>query len=482
MVTVSALAKQRHPLGLWLLSAVYAFFTLSFGGLNSLLVLYITNDLHQSQHFAYGIFGGFNAVIWTLPILGGYLATKLGYRIVTVVGLLLCIIGAFVLSVNQLSLLYVALGIYAIGYGLATPACFSMVGFLYAKDDHRRESAYTLFYLLFNFGFLLSVALSGYIATYVSYHVAFIAIGLAMSASTIVFISCVRLIKPYPGRSFHGTVPYKKSVIPFILAIAFGTTFSALLLEHITVTNWIMVASVVGSIILILAMALKQRERLARTKLIAFIMLAILSLAFWTLYSAEPSLLTLFIEHNVDRNFAGTVIPASSYYSLDSLYVIIFGVALSWLWHYLARHRKDLALPTKFVGSIIIVGMGFLVFYLATKMANPVTHLTNQAWIVIAYAFLAFAELLIAPIGMSMVGRLSPAGHEGLLMGIWTLFLGFSAIISEFVGDWAAIDSHVSLQASNLIYAKVFLTCGSIAVAVGLLAALLIPKLKQLIN
>ena len=80
------------------------------------------------------------------------------------------------------------------------------------------------------------------------------------------------------------------------------------------------------------------------------------------------------------------------------------------------------------------MGLGFWVFALGIITLAGV-HLINPLWILLGYVFLTTAELLISPIGYSMVGRLSPEGKEGILMGVWTLFIGFGAIISSYLAN-----------------------------------------------
>ena len=52
----------------------------------------------------------------------------------------------------------------------------------------------------------------------------------------------------------------------------------------------------------------------------------------------------------------------------------------------------------------------------------------NVSWryIVIAYLFMAIGEMLLAPIGLSMVSRLSPPRYTATLVGFWYLCVGIA--------------------------------------------------------
>jgi len=175
-------------------------------------------------------------------------------------------------------------------------------------------------------------------------------------------------------------------------------------------------------------------------------------------------------------------IPASVSYSLDPFYVITIGLVFSWLWYHLAKKGRDPSIPTKFSTSLIFMGFGFLIFILGIHHANVITHLVGKHWILLGYLFLTIAELLIAPIGYAMVGRLSPVGKEGLLMGIWTVFIGLGSIISGYLANLAVIPKNLTLVQSNVIYSKVFLHVGMTTIVLGLIIIPLIPFIKKLIH
>ncbi|GAH09353.1 unnamed protein product, partial [marine sediment metagenome] len=50
----------------------------SFGTIDSLLVLYLTHVMHFSQTQAYTLIAGFDSMVFTMPLLAGYLGEKFG--------------------------------------------------------------------------------------------------------------------------------------------------------------------------------------------------------------------------------------------------------------------------------------------------------------------------------------------------------------------------------------------------------------------
>lgn len=476
-------AHKKHPAGLWYVSISTALYCLAFGSINSLLVLY-AEKLGLSHHLVYELFAAYNSLLFTLPLLGGYLSGKLGYKNGYAVGLLFCLIGCIALSIETNMSFYIGLASFAVGVGFAAPSSYCLVGMLYAKQDGRRESGYTLFYMIFNVGFALAAVIGGYASTDLGYPIAFTINAVSIALAALTFFIFLPYIKAYQGRSMESQVAFKLPKIFGILLLTavILTPLCILLLFKPELDGILLWGLVIISSIGVLLLAFRQRTTIAKYKLFAFLLLSFISISFWALYMLEPSLLTIFIKSNVDRNIFGHVIPPSVFYGLDPVFIIIFGIVFSWLWRFLSKRGKNLSLPTKFSFALLSMGLGFLIFAWSTHHVDT-NKLINPTWIIGGYMLLTIAELLISPIGISMVGRLSPEKYEGLLMGIWQLFTGFSAVISGYISGMTVLpNASKNPTISNPVYAKTFIEVGLITIAVGIVAFLLVPAIKKLVN
>ncbi len=474
----------KHPVTLWHMSYTYAFATFAYGMINSLLILFLRNILNFNDTTAYGLFAAFNALIFTLPVIGGYLAEKLGYKVLTYFGLVFCSLGSGLLAFKTLWSLYAGLSTFALGIAIAATTFPCIVDFSYKKDGALRHSAFTIFYLMLNLGFLFSIASGGFIVKYINFTAGFLTAAVVSLIGILFFYLNTPRIKLAQGRtlaasSSHSLLKRMAFTLFYSLLII---TACALLLRHLELIN-IALWSLVGvSIITVVVLALRQTDKVAKYKLFAFILLSILSVVFWSLYSLEPSLLTVFIANNVDRTIFGFTIPAESFYSLDSINIIIFGIILSLLWRYLARRGNDLHAPTKFALSILSMGIGYGIFMLGIRLSGAV-HLINMSWIVFGYLFLSISELLIAPTGLAMVGRLSPKGKEGLLMGIWQVFIGLASIISAYLADLTVTPQGAQQPLhTNPIYAMTFSEISVTVIIIGIIAVIVAPFIRRLIS
>ncbi len=475
----------RHPASLWYLSASYALLVFTYLTFNSLLVLYATHRLHMSLTQAYSLYGAFNALVFTSPLLGGLIAEKFTYKRTGLVGLLFAAASAFILSYPSTICYYLGLAVFTVGYGLCTPAMFCLVGLCYAREDPRRDSGYTLFYMLFNIGSFTGTVIGGYLAQVISYSSAFIIAGCIALIGALILVCSRHLIIQHPENNHvHPEFKFSKPVIYgllVIIAIVF-CPITVLLYKTPAMSEALLWALVVIASVGILVMAFRQCHRLARYKLIAFLILTALSGLFWALYMLESSVMTMFADHNLDRVILGFSIPPSVFFALDPLGVIVFGLILGWLWLYLGKRNKNPSLPSKFALAMIAMGLGYVVFGIATFFVNQ-RFQVSIAWIVFGYVFLTLGEMLLSPIGMSMVGRLSPAGKEGRLMGVWTLFTGFGAILSGYLANFTAAGIKVDEpRFTNVIYRHDFFLFGGSCAVIGLIFVLFIPFIKRLIH
>src|ERR1700684_3039502 len=193
-----------HPRGLTFLFTTEMWERFSYYGMRSLLVLYMTKYLLLPEHSGdvrglltvksalEGIFGPLDvqplsSQIWGLytglvyftPILGGLLADRvLGQRRTVIIGAVLMAIGHFMMAVEQLFLF--ALLALILGNGAFKPNISTQVGGLYPPGDHRRDRAYSIFYVGINVGAFLAPLVCGTLGEKVGWRYGFSAAGVGM--------------------------------------------------------------------------------------------------------------------------------------------------------------------------------------------------------------------------------------------------------------------------------------------------------------
>ena len=99
-------------------------------------------------------------------------------------------------------------------------------------------------------------------------------------------------------------------------------------------------------------------------------------------------------------------------------------------------------------------------------------------------AILVLGEMVLSPIGLSVVTTLSVPRVVGLMMGAWFLFSAFGEIIAGRLGTWATIEpdagGNYDVPAALALYTDVFTQMMWIGLAAGALLFVATPLLKRL--
>merc|ERR1711935_1156315 len=83
---------------------------------------------------------------------------------------------------------FIGLVFLVIGCGLIKPNISTMVGLLYKKDDIKRDSGFTIFYMGVNLGALFAPLVVGWVGEKISWHYGFGIAGIGMVISILTFI------------------------------------------------------------------------------------------------------------------------------------------------------------------------------------------------------------------------------------------------------------------------------------------------------
>ena len=473
--------KHSHPTGLWVLSFSALICCFSFACINSILIIYATRDLHFSLTSAYLLSATYNSLLFTLPLAGGYLAERLGYQRALYLGAMLQAIALHFISIPTPPTLLLGLSTYASGVAFFIPTYLVLIDKLYHKEDARRESGFTLSYIIINIGFLLGNLYSGFMTNAFGYTTSFHLVLLINLLIFVIYYSGRKHIKAYSGRSIkaQANISATKAWLYLALSAAVLVFSSFFLLHHNLGHDLFLTALIVVVTLSIIYMSYKQKRLIARKKVFAFLILCYFSVAFWALYALEPSLLTIFIRDHVNRHLFGVLVPSATFYGLDPFFIIVLGISLSFLWHYLIRINKNPSLPTKFSLSLFTMAIGFFVLVAALWFSpeKPISVI----WIVACYFFLALAELFISPIGNSMVGRLAPEGMEGRFMGVWQLFTGFSGAVSGLLARLTVVPDQALFADTSKMYLHAFINISLATLLVALLSLLILPTIQRLI-
>lgn len=153
-----------QPKGLWALSLANTGERFGYYTMLAIFTLFLQAKFGFSSGVTSNIFAGFLALVYFLPVLGGYLADKFGYGKMVTTGIIVMFIGYVCLAIPTgsdfagMAAMFGALFLIALGTGLFKGNLQVMVGNLYddPKYSAKRDTAFSIFYMAINIGALFA--------------------------------------------------------------------------------------------------------------------------------------------------------------------------------------------------------------------------------------------------------------------------------------------------------------------------------------
>ncbi len=375
-----------HPPGLKHLFFTEAGERFGFYLMLALFALYLNERMGWTEAQSLALFGNFLGAVYLSPFIGGMLADRYpGYVRSVIIGAALMAGGYFVLALNKPSSLYAALGLLVLGNGFFKPSIATLVGRLYAPGDPRRDSGFTIFYMGINIGALVAPLVGEIVRQRYGWRAAFATGGGVLATSWAYFlITChtLRAADHRPGRA----AAHHKSAAP--------------------------------------APALSPLER---QRVVALVIMSTIVLLFWLAFQQSGSTLTFWARDCTDRTlrlldlqlrpFEWTI-PPGFFASVPAAFVIILSPLLAWGFGALRARGREPSTPAKITLGMLMTAGAYLVM-VAASLAGGNHGRVSLLWLVSAYLVISIGEVLISPMGLSMVTKLAPPRLAGLLMGLW---------------------------------------------------------------
>jgi proton-dependent oligopeptide transporter, POT family len=402
-----------HPRGLTFLFTTEMWERFSYYGMRSLLVLYMTKYLLLSDHagsvaglltlkrglesvfgpldiqpLSSQIWGLYTGLVYFTPIFGGLLADKvLGQRRTVIVGAILMAIGHFMMAVEHLFLL--ALLALILGSGCFKPNISTQVGGLYAPGDHRRDRAYSIFYVGINLGAFLAPLVCGTLGEKVGWHYGFAAAGVGMCIGLCIYLYALPML---PQDEMHKAAQHEK--------------------RPLSRDEWRAIA--------------------------ALLVLFIPNTLFWATYEQMGNTTILWIDSNVDRTvdlFGWTAqIPTTWFLAFNPFMIFAFTPFVVALWARQAKRRTEPSTIAKMALGCFGVTAADLIRAFAAFHAGA--GQASWLWVLASIAIITVGELYLSPVGLSFVTKVAPARILSMMMGIWLASSFTGNFLAGFIGSF----------------------------------------------
>jgi POT family proton-dependent oligopeptide transporter len=467
-----------QPRGLAHLFGVEMWERFSFYGMQGILLYYLYYSAAQGglgidAATATGIVGGYGGAVYLFTVVAGWLADRvLGAERVLFAGAVVVMLGHVALAVVPgLAGAGTGLVLVALGSGGVKATATSLVGGLYAAGDARRDAGFSVFYLGINLGALVGPLLTGLAQSAQGFHLGFglaavgMAVGLAQYAAGRRHLTGPgsEVPNPLPAQRRPAVAAAAAGVVLLVLLAALTGVLSAGSLA--TVVVWVCVAASVGCFAQMLRSS--RIGRAERRRVLAFLPLFLASVAFWSLYQQQFTVVALYADRQLDREVLGWEMPATWVQSINPVFIILLSGLLAALWTRLGTRQPST--PAKFAAGTALMGVAFLLFL---PSAGDRAHSAPLLGLVGILLVFTIAELLLSPVGLSVSTKLAPYAFRTQMVALWFLSTAIGTALSGILAGYSTPDTQRTY----------FAVLGSVAVVLGLLLAVAGPAIRRLMS
>lgn len=372
------------PPTFWVANVMELFERGAYYGLNALLARYLTDKVGGGLGFAEDRVGLLQSLVYAatyvLPILGGALADRYGYRRMLLLAFSLLSAGYFAAGqVQSYWMIFAALLVMATGSGLFKPIISGTIA--RTTDEKSSGFGFGLYYWMINIGALVAPFVAGYLRDEFSWRYVFVASSLYCAGMLL------------PAILFYREPPRPRSTQSFKEVLAGAATVLSdarfMLLVFVYAFFWILYFQNFGSVLWYL------RDFVDTTAVDAAVTGALGSIGLEVRFEFDAEHVTVIA--------AGTI--------------VILQLAVSTI------VRNLPALPTM-AGGIFIGSMGFV--FLA---------LSQNPWVFICgIAVFSVGEMTCHPKYYSYIGQVAPGDRKAVYMGYAFLYGVVGSLIGSNLG------------------------------------------------
>jgi POT family proton-dependent oligopeptide transporter len=160
--------------------------------------------------------------------------------------------------------------------------------------------------------------------------------------------------------------------------------------------------------------------KVERDRILVIYIVSFFIIFFWAAFEQAGSSLTFIADNQTDRNFFGWNMPPSMVQIFNGIFVVAFAIPFSILWDKLRAKGREPISPFKQAIGLALIALSYFIIAHNVKDLGS-NGLLAVHWLILLYLIQTFGELCLSPIGLSLVGKLSPKRFSSLLYGVFFL-------------------------------------------------------------
>ena len=362
----------------WVANFTELFERLAYYGASAVLAIYLTEQLHFSKELAGWMMGTFGFVVWLLPVLGGTLADRFGFRRALMFAYLVMTVGYFLLgslaapwmqgirqALGDKWLVLAILLVPALGPAMVKPCVAGTTA--RTSKENVRSIGYSIYYTIVNIGGTLGPIMAWLVRKQLGWGIANVFRVSALSVFLMFLVTMLFFQEP--------TRSAEQKVASVAHAIA----------------NMFVV--------------------LANFRFVLFLLIfSSFYIVFWQEFISAPLFLRGYVNPNANADLV---------LSVDALAVICFQILVSYL------TRKIPTFPAMTLGLVISSLAWLILVFFPTTLG-----------LIAALIVLALGEMTQSARYYDYISRLAPPGQQGLYMGYAFLPIAIGYFIAGPLGGY----------------------------------------------
>ncbi|MGN0282837.1 MAG: peptide MFS transporter [Prevotella sp.] len=446
---------EGQPKGLWTLALANTGERFGYYTMLAVFALFLGENFGFAAGTASEIYTWFITLVYFLPLFGGMAADKWGYSRMVVIGIFIMFLGYLLLAIPlgggtvAVAVMGGALLLVSVGTGLFKGNLQVMVGDLYneSRFADKRDSGFSLFYMLINVGALFAPTAAIKIMNWAQYSLGY---SKADSYHFAFAVACVSVIVSiliyYFGKStFKQVLTVKKEkkavicpveemspaetrerIICLVLVFAVVVFFWMAFHQNGLTLTWFADQFTATKSAGIQSMFFDVTNLVACIFLVYGVFGIVQSVTnkARTIYSVVILVGLAILGYNYSNLAPEISLSAPIFQQFNACFVVMLTPVSIAIFAWLAKKGKEPKAPMKIGLGMLVAGSAYLLMTIysiglpATDHPNHVADVTPNL-LISTYLILTFAELLLSPIGISLVTKVAPPKYKGMMMGGW---------------------------------------------------------------
>ena len=439
---------EGQPKGLWTLALANTGERFGYYTMLAVFALFLGENFGFAAGTASEIYTWFLTLVYFLPLFGGMAADKWGYSRMVVIGIFVMFLGYLLLSIPlgggtvAAAAMGAALILVSLGTGMFKGNLQVMVGDLYndARYAEKRDAGFSLFYMLINVGALFAPTAAIKIMDWAqvslgyskadSYHFAFAVACVSVIASILIYylgkstfkqVLTVKKEKKAVDEPVEEMSPAetRERIICLVLVFAVVIFFWMAFHQNGLTLTWFADEFTATKSSGVESMAFDV------TNLVACIFLVYGIFGIFQSVTAKAKIINglvlvaglLILGYNYVNLDAEISLSAPIFQQFNACFVVMLTPVSIALFSWLAKKGKEPKAPVKIGLGMLVAGAAYLLMTVssiglpATDHPNHVADVTPNL-LITTYLILTFAELLLSPIGISLVTKVAPPKYD----------------------------------------------------------------------